>query len=282
MGRPVRRLHRGFGGGLYRVRGRGPAPLPARHRRQHGPCPHARPAAHHPRGRRPQDRRRAARGPEGDRERRVPLQRRRRRHPHEHRAAAHREDRQRRREAAHRPEPQRPGDPGHAALPEGDPRRHPGGPGCPAARAGGRGPEERGRADARLHPPPASPAGALRAPLAGLRGDARAGQEPLPPLPGADRRHAPGLRGAGRNHLSHRPGLRGQAPGLPAPLGEQHRRGQRPGFRAGVPFRVGHSLRSLEPHGRRIHPVVQRGVRFHRIAGRLLHRQLDDAAEEEP
>ena len=95
-------------------------------------------------------------------------------------------------------------------------------------------------------------------------------------------RHAPGLGRAGGYDVSHRPGLRGQAPGLPAPLREQHRRRQRPGLRAGVPVRFGHSLRASQPDGGRAHPVVQRGVRFRRVAGRLLHRQLDDAAEEEP
>ncbi len=40
------------------------------------------------------------------------------------------------------------------------------------------------------------------------------------------------------------------------------------------------SVRPSEPFGRRVRPVVEPGIRFHRTARRLLHRQLDDAAEE--
>ena len=122
---------------------------------------------------------------------RVPAVR--RGHPHRGRAAGHRAGRPGRSQAPHRPQPQRPGR--HRPAPVRQARagrrsagrvaRAPGG----AARPGRRG---RRRLPARLHPPPAGPAGAARPPPARPRLGAGARRRP----PG--RHHPPPRRVAAR------------------------------------------------------------------------------------
>ena len=70
--------------------------------------------------------------------------------------------------------------------------------------------------------------------------------------------------------------------GFPAHFEKQHRRGERPRFSLEFLGRVVDSVRPSEPARRRIGLVVEPGVRLHRVAGRLLHGQLDDAAEKIP
>ena len=133
-----------------------------------------------------------------------------------------------RRQAAGRPVPQRPDRhalPDVPARPRPDHRRTgrrpPGGAGRPRRGAPG-------RRDARPHPPPARPAGAVRPPRAGPRPGAVPGRGAAAAVGRAHRRLAVRLRRAGRLLARPRPGGGRRRPGLRARFGRPTRSTARP------------------------------------------------------
>ena len=207
----------------------------------------------------------------------------RRGHPHRRRAAGHRDRRSGRGQAAHRPQPQRPG--GHRPAPVHQAGARPRGRAGAraaggAARSGHRG---RRRLPAGLHPPPAGPAGAAGPPPAGPRLGPGARRRPpgrLPAPRSTCRRSAP-ARWPGRRCRStprRSPPTSGSRRVFENSLDAVSDRD----FVAEALFVLTLIGLHLSRHRRGDRAVVERRVRLRAPRRRLLDRQLDAAAEEEP
>ena len=207
----------------------------------------------------------------------------RRGHPHRGRAAGHRAGRPGRGQAPHRPQPQRPGR--HRPAPVRQARAGRGGragarPPAGPPRPGGRG---RRRLPARLHPPPAGPAGAAGPPPAGPRLGAR----PATSTGCADtiRRLDVSPLGAGAlagSSLPLDPAGTAADLGFAGVFANSLDAVSDRDFVAEALFDLALLGVHLSRLGRGDHPLVDRRVRLPRPRRRLLHRLVDAPAEEEP
>ncbi len=184
---------------------------------------------------------------------------------------------------AHRPQPQRPGRARPAALRPRRDRRHPDERSPPSRRRWCRWPARTPRVvmPGYTHLQRGA-AGAVRAPPARLRRDARARRRALRRLPAARRRAAARRRRARRHDLPDRPRARRARARLRARQRQQPRRRLRPRLRRRVPRRGGDAIGAPLAPRRGARALVVDRVRLRRAARRVRDRQLDHAAEEEP
>ena len=217
-----------------------------------------------------------------DRGRHIPRQGGRRGHSHGHRAASDRGHRAGRREVAYRTLAKRSGchrrgHGGARAQPRGTLTAS--GSDGHAGRAG-RAPSR--LAAARLHTPPARPAGVSLSSPAGLVLEVPARPPALQLLHDRHGRPAAGRRRAGRRELRHRPHVRGSGAGLQRHRRELAGRGVKSRLRARLPERGGHLRRPPVTAGLGDRALVDGRIRLLPGGRRLCLRLEPHAAEEEP
>ena len=218
--------------------------------------------------------------PRRDREGPVSLRPDGRRHPHGDRAAADGIDRTGRGQAPYGTEPERPGGARPAPVPARRARRARQNGAPVSTGAAGSGAPAPGRRNARLYASPAGAAGPLFAPSPCLRRNDGAGQGTGARSPHPRGRNAAGLRCAGRHKLSGGPRLRGSTARFFRRDAEQPGRGVRSGLCDRGARGAGDSDDASVPSERGTDSLVLAGIPVRRTAGRLLHGQQHDAAEE--
>ena len=205
MGRTLRFGERSGDGGDQRLDRLRPAPLPAGHRREQGPCGNVGQEGHHHGAGCKEHRSRSRHDPVRDRGRQVRVPARAGGHPHERRKPARRADRAGRRAPAYRALAQRSGRDRLPALGARRHRRDRRRARGLSAGAGAEGARPRRDGDAGLYASADGAAGDVRPSSAGLCGDG--GARPRPPrrCAQAAQRKSARRRGARRHVVSDRP-----------------------------------------------------------------------------